>query len=113
MWGAWPLPAINSLGRKTNQRKSNSTNFEFCSYLFVSRTTKEQAAVNIPDPAHLPMPDLSSQPIDPDEPLYCHCQQVSFGEMIGCDNEDVSLYNIPDNVLHVTVDLSNIYTTTD
>lgn len=26
-------------------------------------------------------------PIDPDEPLYCLCQQVSYGEMIGCDNE--------------------------
>ncbi|XP_060598860.1 inhibitor of growth protein 1-like [Ruditapes philippinarum] len=26
-------------------------------------------------------------PIDPDEPLYCLCQQVSYGEMIGCDND--------------------------
>lgn len=25
-------------------------------------------------------------PIDPDEPTYCLCQQVSFGQMIGCDN---------------------------
>ncbi|KAL5489690.1 hypothetical protein EMCRGX_G018808 [Ephydatia muelleri] len=35
-----------------------------------------------------PMPDLSSAPIDPNEPTYCLCRQVSFGEMIGCDNED-------------------------
>ncbi|EDV26333.1 uncharacterized protein TRIADDRAFT_37327 [Trichoplax adhaerens] len=27
-------------------------------------------------------------PIDPDEPTYCLCGQVSFGEMIGCDNDD-------------------------
>lgn len=27
------------------------------------------------------------QPIDPDEPTYCLCEQVSFGEMICCDNE--------------------------
>ncbi|XP_015913023.1 inhibitor of growth protein 1 [Parasteatoda tepidariorum] len=27
-------------------------------------------------------------PIDPDEPTYCLCDQVSYGEMIGCDNED-------------------------
>lgn len=27
-------------------------------------------------------------PIDPDEPTYCLCEQVSFGEMIGCDNEE-------------------------
>lgn len=25
-------------------------------------------------------------PIDPDEPTYCFCEQVSYGEMIGCDN---------------------------
>lgn len=30
-----------------------------------------------------PLLDL---PIDPDEPTYCLCQQVSFGQMIGCDN---------------------------
>lgn len=25
-------------------------------------------------------------PIDPDEPTYCSCEQVSYGEMICCDN---------------------------
>ena len=38
----------------------------------------------------IPKPDFNSEPIDPDEPTYCLCDQVSFGEMIGCDNEDVS-----------------------
>ena len=60
--------------------------------MVVSRATKEPA-VNLPDPTHVPMPDLSSQPLDPDEPTYCHCQQVSFGEMIGCDNDDVRVLN--------------------
>jgi inhibitor of growth protein 4 len=27
--------------------------------------------------------------IDPNEPTYCICNQVSFGEMIACDNDDV------------------------
>eukprot|EP00179_Madagascaria_erythrocladioides_P010943 CAMPEP_0198364418 /NCGR_PEP_ID=MMETSP1450-20131203/153369_1 /TAXON_ID=753684 ORGANISM="Madagascaria erythrocladiodes, Strain CCMP3234" /NCGR_SAMPLE_ID=MMETSP1450 /ASSEMBLY_ACC=CAM_ASM_001115 /LENGTH=216 /DNA_ID=CAMNT_0044071845 /DNA_START=75 /DNA_END=722 /DNA_ORIENTATION=+ len=27
-------------------------------------------------------------PADPDEPRYCYCQQVSYGEMVGCDNDD-------------------------
>jgi len=27
-------------------------------------------------------------PIDPNEPVYCYCQRVSFGEMVGCDNDD-------------------------
>jgi len=30
-------------------------------------------------------------PIDPNEPTFCLCNQVSFGEMIGCDNPDVSI----------------------
>ncbi|KAM4809059.1 inhibitor of growth protein 2 [Rhinophrynus dorsalis] len=29
--------------------------------------------------------------IDPNEPTYCLCNQVSYGEMIGCDNEECSI----------------------
>ncbi|KAK4786536.1 hypothetical protein SAY86_010369 [Trapa natans] len=32
-------------------------------------------------------------PIDPDEPTYCVCHQVSFGDMIACDNENVSSFS--------------------
>lgn len=31
-------------------------------------------------------------PVDPNEPTYCLCHQVSYGEMIGCDNPDVSSF---------------------
>jgi len=31
-------------------------------------------------------------PVDPNEPKYCLCDQVSYGEMIGCDNPDVSIF---------------------
>ncbi|CAM9369286.1 unnamed protein product, partial [Discosporangium mesarthrocarpum] len=27
-------------------------------------------------------------PIDPNEPVYCVCRRVGFGNMVGCDNED-------------------------
>ena len=30
----------------------------------------------LPSPTHLPMPDLTSQPLDPNEPTYCLCEQV-------------------------------------
>ncbi|KXJ28251.1 inhibitor of growth protein 1 [Exaiptasia diaphana] len=30
-------------------------------------------------------------PIDPNEPTYCLCKQVSFGEMIGCDNDECEI----------------------
>jgi len=29
--------------------------------------------------------------IDPDEPTYCKCHQVSYGEMIACDNADCAI----------------------
>jgi len=28
-------------------------------------------------------------PVDPNEPTYCYCGQVSYGEMIACDNAEV------------------------
>ncbi|XP_060844638.1 inhibitor of growth protein 4-like [Rhopalosiphum padi] len=30
-------------------------------------------------------------PVDPNEPKFCLCNQVSFGEMIGCDNPDCTI----------------------
>ncbi|XP_054160416.1 inhibitor of growth protein 2-like [Oppia nitens] len=36
-------------------------------------------------------PLYEGAPIDPDEPTYCLCDQVSFGEMICCDNSDCKI----------------------
>lgn len=40
----------------------------------------------------VPLPVASTEvldmPVDPNEPTYCTCHQVSYGEMIGCDNTD-------------------------
>lgn len=35
-----------------------------------------------------PKPFTVDMPPDPNEPKYCTCQQVSFGEMIACDNKE-------------------------
>jgi len=32
--------------------------------------------------------EIIDMPVDPNEPTYCLCQQVSYGEMIGCDNQE-------------------------
>ncbi|VDD79263.1 unnamed protein product [Mesocestoides corti] len=32
--------------------------------------------------------EVLDMPVDPNEPTYCLCQQVSFGEMVACDNRD-------------------------
>lgn len=34
---------------------------------------------------------LEGMPVDPNEPTYCTCSQVSYGAMIACDNEDCSI----------------------
>lgn len=36
--------------------------------------------------------EVLDMPVDPNEPTYCLCNQVSYGEMIGCDNPDVSIF---------------------
>ena len=34
--------------------------------------------------------DGDEEEIDPDEPTYCICGDVSWGTMVACDNQDVS-----------------------
>ncbi|SCV69346.1 BQ2448_2366 [Microbotryum intermedium] len=34
--------------------------------------------------------DTAMGHIDPNEPTYCFCERVSFGQMVGCENEDCS-----------------------
>lgn len=31
---------------------------------------------------------------DPNEPRYCICNQVSYGDMVACDNEAVSFWRL-------------------
>eukprot|EP00941_MAST-03F_sp_MAST-3F-sp1_P002774 g2774.t1 len=33
----------------------------------------------------------TDMPIDPNEPTYCFCNRVSFGKMVGCDNDDCEI----------------------
>lgn len=54
--------------------------------------------------------DVLDMPVDPNEPTYCLCHQVSYGEMIGCDNPDVNFHSfsierMADN--YMSFDLSN------
>ncbi|KAI3885428.1 hypothetical protein MKX03_036320 [Papaver bracteatum] len=48
------------------------------------------AAAEIVVPAETPSMDLDL-PVDPNEPTYCFCNQVSFGEMVACDNPDCKI----------------------
>lgn len=49
----------------------------------------EAVAAVLPSLAGIAHPsDVLDMPVDPNEPTYCLCHQVSYGEMIGCDNPD-------------------------
>ena len=34
-------------------------------------------------------------PVDPNEPIYCNCRRVAYGEMICCDNTEVRVKELP------------------
>ncbi|ETO66214.1 hypothetical protein F444_16550 [Phytophthora nicotianae P1976] len=50
----------------------------------IAETTVAVPAAAV-EPVILASEDL---PIDPNEPIYCSCRRVSFGQMVGCDNDD-------------------------
>lgn len=61
--------------------------------------------------------DVLDMPVDPNEPTYCLCAQVSYGEMIGCDNADVyththTLYTLCTLHIHSLHTLHTLHTHT-
>ncbi|KAE8901946.1 hypothetical protein PF005_g26121 [Phytophthora fragariae] len=55
------------------------------------RSVAEAAVPVVAAPAANAQPVLLASedlPIDPNEPIYCSCRRVSFGQMVGCDNDD-------------------------
>lgn len=35
-----------------------------------------------------PVPMSDKPVVDPNEPKYCYCEEISYGEMVACDNDD-------------------------
>ncbi|XP_054707843.1 inhibitor of growth protein 4-like [Uloborus diversus] len=91
-------PSQKKKGRKTAEkekkkgRKAASDDDEIPKS--VRKKMKAQAVVQpeiVPLPATLEFgqpSDVLDMPVDPNEPTYCFCHQVSYGEMIGCDDPD-------------------------
>ncbi|XP_044982915.1 PHD finger protein ING1 isoform X1 [Hordeum vulgare subsp. vulgare] len=55
-----------------------------------SRGGRKKAKVPMELPTEQPPIDLEL-PVDPNEPTYCFCNQVSYGEMVACDNPDCKI----------------------
>ncbi|GAV76626.1 PHD domain-containing protein/ING domain-containing protein [Cephalotus follicularis] len=53
----------------------------------VAAATEAAAAAAAANPTGMEL-DL---PVDPNEPTYCFCNQVSYGEMVACDNPDCKI----------------------
>jgi hypothetical protein len=57
---------------------------------FIPINLREEKVVE-DDKITIDEPSVVELEIDPNEPTYCICNKVSFGEMIACDNDDVGL----------------------
>ena len=100
---------VKDKGEKKRKREKEEEETPQCSK---KKKRKNQAAVaaekeesDVASPALAPIPllplaamahpsDVLDMPVDPNEPTYCLCHQVSYGEMIGCDNQDVSIVRV-------------------
>ncbi|CAO3678545.1 unnamed protein product [Umbelopsis vinacea] len=70
--------ASRKRGRKAKTQVLEEEDAIAGSFGFGSSADNVQAAVAISD-----------MPVDPNEPVYCFCRQVSYGEMVACDNDEV------------------------
>lgn len=90
-------PTATAAGRTTRKRKpkplsplkggrrSVVTNTSSTSLISpTSQTPRETTTTTVG-------PDVSEMPYDPTEPTYCYCDQVSFDEMVACDNDDCDI----------------------
>ncbi|XP_045469885.1 inhibitor of growth protein 4 isoform X1 [Harmonia axyridis] len=77
--------------KKKQKVSGNTTNGTSSTGSGAKATSGEvlDAVAGLPGLAGIAHPsDVLDMPVDPNEPTYCLCHQVSYGEMIGCDNPD-------------------------
>jgi len=84
-----------SVEKVEKKKKGNKSNHNTTNDLSVKeevqgrkKSTKKSIATTSSSPENLGHSDVLDMPVDPNEPTYCLCHQVSYGEMIGCDNPD-------------------------
>ena len=86
------LDSKGDLDGETRRRKKASLPYEAPEPVRTTNTSRKRAAL---EPQLEPIPPTqrlgveADMPIDPNEPTYCICNRVSFGEMVGCDSDDV------------------------
>ncbi|EAW83547.1 inhibitor of growth family, member 3, isoform CRA_b [Homo sapiens] len=74
--------------KSSSQQSSSSSSSSSLSSCSSSSTVVQEISQQT---TVVPESDSNSQvdwTYDPNEPRYCICNQVSYGEMVGCDNQD-------------------------
>jgi len=83
------IRCLESLGGTQSFQQVQSNEAESGSESKSNKKNQKSGARDSPESSSCtPKPFTVDMPPDPNEPKYCTCQQVSFGEMIACDNKD-------------------------
>uniref|UniRef100_H3CCR6 Inhibitor of growth protein n=1 Tax=Tetraodon nigroviridis TaxID=99883 RepID=H3CCR6_TETNG len=91
-----PSTASDSRGRKSKGRSSANRGYAASSRSGIKSSNHQSSSSALAQElsqqaSALPESEANSQvdwTYDPNEPRYCICNQVSYGEMVGCDNTD-------------------------
>lgn len=80
----------NNTPNNNKPSKSSSTRKKINQKLIKSKTKTKKTI--FPSDSPSPPVDMDDEiAANPDEPTYCHCEQVSYGNMIACDNSDCQI----------------------
>lgn len=86
-----PRRQRNSESRESSQPSANGSLVEDSLEELSNLPTKEKKSKSVKKKKRKAKQERDNSPvdfaIDPNEPTYCLCEQVSYGEMIGCDND--------------------------
>ncbi|XP_029969023.1 inhibitor of growth protein 3 [Salarias fasciatus] len=77
--------SIKSSNHQSSSSSSSSSSLSSCSSSSALAQELSQQAAALPEAEANSQVDWT---YDPNEPRYCICNQVSYGEMVGCDNTD-------------------------
>ncbi|KAK5803013.1 hypothetical protein PVK06_030650 [Gossypium arboreum] len=87
---ASPVPSPNSttkFGRSNESGRGGRKKTRLATAAAAAAAAAEVAAAAAENPTGMEL-DL---PVDPNEPTYCLCNQVSYGEMVACDNPNCKI----------------------
>lgn len=73
--------ARNVLENASHNKRSHKKGAGAAAQLIAQQAVEDDNSSNVPD-------DDDDEEIGADEPLYCYCNGVSYGEMVACDAED-------------------------